>query len=362
VRPVALELRAGRRCLALRWPAWSTGSCSCRAGRRGGCRRPVVELSERGAALVIDPAAVSVLVVYPVAFETLAARPHRRQGGMGCGRARRRRPIGFRHALAAGPVRSLPRAAGLPSSSPACHAAAQPRDKRVGDLLAGTVVLQERVASRGGQVAQMPPQLAGWAAGPRPVGVDRRPRAVGAPVRQPLARPDAGRARRPRWPPAHAVLAAVRPPPPPGTPGWAVLAAVLAERRRREQSRVASAYGGGGQSGGATGYGRRPTGRRRTGRRRTGHQAGTRQRLRRPPRLLTTLRRRQGPAASSLRSEPDRLQCMRLRVRRRGAAGATVVVGTSTPRSSTTTTPKLRRPACTQRSRAAPDRQDVSHP
>ena len=39
------------------------------------------------------------------------------------------------------------------------------RNKRLGDLLAGTVVLQERVAARGGAVAEMPPPLAGWAAG-----------------------------------------------------------------------------------------------------------------------------------------------------------------------------------------------------
>ena len=37
--------------------------------------------------------------------------------------------------------------------------------KRVGDLLAGTVVMRERVPVRGGAVAEMPPPLAGWAAG-----------------------------------------------------------------------------------------------------------------------------------------------------------------------------------------------------
>jgi hypothetical protein len=111
------------------------------------------------------------------------------------------------------------------------------RNKRLGDLLAGTVVLQERVAVRGGAVAEMPPQLAGWAAG---LDLARLPDGLALSVRQFVARSDqltdaareelGGRL-------VQAVTDAVGPPPP-GTPGWAVLAAVLAERRRRESERL----------------------------------------------------------------------------------------------------------------------------
>jgi hypothetical protein len=115
------------------------------------------------------------------------------------------------------------------------------RSKRIGDLLAGTVVLQERVAVRGGTVAAMPPQLASWAAQTDLSGLSDE---LALSARQFLARSAqltdqaredlGGRL-------LQAVLATVTPPPPPGAPGWAVLSAVLAERRRREEARLSSA-------------------------------------------------------------------------------------------------------------------------
>ena len=114
--------------------------------------------------------------------------------------------------------------------------------KRLGDLLAGTVVLRERVVAQGGGVAVMPPPLAGWAAG---LDLARLPDGLALSARQFLARSDTltdaaredlgGRLVR-------AVTDAVGPPPP-GTPGWAVLAAVLAERRRRDTERLTGSAG-----------------------------------------------------------------------------------------------------------------------
>jgi uncharacterized RDD family membrane protein YckC len=115
------------------------------------------------------------------------------------------------------------------------------RGKRLGDLMAGTVVLQERVVARGGQVPTMPPQLLAWAS---TLDLSALPDDLALSARQLLARSrdltDAARedlgGRL-----VSAVLAAVSPPPPPGTPGWAVLSAVLAERRRREELRLGTA-------------------------------------------------------------------------------------------------------------------------
>ena len=87
-------------------------------------------------------------------------------------------------------------------------------------------------------MAEMPPQLAGWAAGLDLSGLSD---ALALSVRQfvsradqltPAAREDLGGRL------VASVTEAVGPAPS-GTPGWAVLSAVLAERRRREQERLA---------------------------------------------------------------------------------------------------------------------------
>jgi hypothetical protein len=91
---------------------------------------------------------------------------------------------------------------------------------------------------QGGNVAMMPPALAGWAAQLDLSGVGND---LALSVRQfvsradaltPAAREDLGRRL------VGAVTQAVGPAPE-GAPGWAVLSAVLAERRRREELRLA---------------------------------------------------------------------------------------------------------------------------
>ena len=120
--------------------------------------------SALGAAMGIA-AMVIVVIGYPVAWETasrgrslgklaLGLRVVRDDGG----------PIGFRHAL----VRALLSVVEVWitfGSLALITSLASQRGKRLGDLLAGTVVVRERVPLPSAPVADMPAPLAGWAAG-----------------------------------------------------------------------------------------------------------------------------------------------------------------------------------------------------
>ncbi len=185
---------------------------------------------------------VLALVVYPVAFETalrgrtpgkaaLGLRTVRDDGG----------PIGFRQALVRGLAGAFLERPGITLflGGVVCSLL-HPSGKRIGDLLAGTVVLQERVPARGGSVAVMPPALAAWAASAELSGL---PDALALQARQflsrsaeltPAAREDLGSRL------VTDVLTRISPPPPADAPGWAVLSAVLSERTRREQQRLAA--------------------------------------------------------------------------------------------------------------------------
>jgi uncharacterized RDD family membrane protein YckC len=116
-----------------------------------------------------------------------------------------------------------------------------PNGKRIGDLVAGTIVIHERTPAAWGWVPAMPPTLVGWARLLDLTGLDdslalavrhflARNRQIGEPARTAL-----GQAL------AREVAACTTPPPPPGVPGWAYLAAVLAERHRRASLRLAKA-------------------------------------------------------------------------------------------------------------------------
>jgi len=183
---------------------------------------------------------VVVLVVYPVTFETLLRGRTPGKAAMGLRVVRDDGgPIGFRQALVRGLVGAFVERPGVTLFSAGVGTSLlNAQGKRVGDLLAGTVVVRERVPVRGGTVAQMPPELTGWAAELDLSGLTNE---LALSVRQfvsradgmtPAAREDLG-ARL-----TGAVTAAVGPAPA-GAPGWAVLAAVLAERRRREELRLA---------------------------------------------------------------------------------------------------------------------------
>jgi uncharacterized RDD family membrane protein YckC len=189
-------------------------------------------------AATLDTALIVVVVGctlgYPVGFETLwrgrtpgkalmGLRVVRDDGG----------PIRFRHAFVRGLVGVFIDKTGITQGLGALiPMVAGSRKKRLGDLAAGTIVLQERVPGRVDVPVAMPPQLAGWAASLDLAGLDD---ALALRIRQYLGRahqftPHARSLHEHHL--ANEVVAKVGLPPP-HTPGWAVLSAVLAERRRR---------------------------------------------------------------------------------------------------------------------------------
>jgi uncharacterized RDD family membrane protein YckC len=196
---------------------------------------------ESAAAAAVD-LAIIVLVFfgYPTVLETtwggrtlgkaaMGLRATRDDGG----------PVRFRHALVRSLTRYLvdgfPALLGFPG---VITMLASSRGKRIGDILAGTLVLQSRVPQLAGYVSAMPPPLAGWAT---TLDLSRLSDALALQCRQFLGRahqlsPEA----RERLGASlvAAVQATVTPPPPFGTPGWAYISAVLAERRRREEMRM----------------------------------------------------------------------------------------------------------------------------
>jgi uncharacterized RDD family membrane protein YckC len=111
------------------------------------------------------------------------------------------------------------------------------RGKRVGDILAGTVVVRERAPARAEPLPVVPPHLATWAAGlelsrlPADLGLAARNYLSRYPQLAPTVRDQMGEQL------AAEVAQYATPAAPPGTPPWAYLAAVLTERGRRETKR-----------------------------------------------------------------------------------------------------------------------------
>jgi uncharacterized RDD family membrane protein YckC len=185
-------------------------------------------------------AIVGISLGYPVGFETLwrgrtpgkaimGLRVVRDDGG----------PIRFRHALGRGLLGVVLEKPGISSGLLALIPMIfTSRSKRLGDLFAGTIVLQERVPGRIGPAVAMPPALAGWAVGLDLSAVDDW---LAMRLRQFLNRagqlsPEArdGLERQ-----LAAEIVAKVGPSPPGAPAWAVIAAILAERRRRAEAAAA---------------------------------------------------------------------------------------------------------------------------
>ena len=214
----------------------------------------VVVLS--GTALFVDDALataiglvfyVLVILGYPVAFETftrgrslgkmaMGLRVVREDGG----------PARFRHAFVRGLLGVVE--IWLTFGTVALIASlASAKGRRIGDYLAGTVVVHERVPVRAAPVAAMPPQLIGWAQQldlsrvPDDLALAARQFLARAPELSPQVRDEMGTSL------ARALAQVTAPPPPPGVPAWAFLSAVLAERRRREMVRLGGpppTYGG----------------------------------------------------------------------------------------------------------------------
>lgn len=187
---------------------------------------------------------VLVFVAYPVTVETLTRGRSPGKAAVGLRVVRTDGgPIRFRQALVRGlagfvvdfGVFSLfTGAVGLVS------ALVSTTGQRVGDRLAGTVVVRDRMPVTVGAPILMPPPLAGWAGS---LVLTALPDDLALTVRQFLvraARFDAAARGRLAVDLAARVAAHVTPPPPPGTPPEPYLAAVLAERRRRDELRLAT--------------------------------------------------------------------------------------------------------------------------
>lgn len=186
---------------------------------------------------------VVVLVGYPVTFETLSRG--RTIGKLALGLKVVREdggPIRFRHAL----VRGLAGffvdfwALGLGGFVAVVVSLSSTKGKRVGDFLAGTVVINVRAPREHDLTITMPPPLAGWAAGLDLTGL---PDDLALTIRQFLGRYEqlSPAARDQLGAKLTAELAErIGASPPPDAPTWAFLSAVLAERRAREESQTAA--------------------------------------------------------------------------------------------------------------------------
>lgn len=197
----------------------------------------VPSLDDAGAAALVLGTQVLLIIGVPTTVETLSRgksvgklalglRVVRDDGG----------PIQVRHAL----VRAL---AGvfadflvtLGAGAVICSLLNE-RGKRIGDILAGTVVVRERIPSLAAPLPSVPPHLQAWA---RSADISRLPDGLTAAARNYLARTgalSAGVRDSMGAQLATEVSAFVSPAAPAGTPAWAYLAAVLAERSRREMT------------------------------------------------------------------------------------------------------------------------------
>jgi uncharacterized RDD family membrane protein YckC len=191
------------------------------------------------AAALVLTLLVGVVLGYPVGFEALWRGRTPGKAAMGLRVVRDDGgPIRFRHAFVRGLVGVVVDRPGLSSGLLALlPMLVTARSKRLGDLAAGTVVVQERVPARIPPPPTMPPPLAGWAAALDLTGVTDD---LALEIRQFLARSAqlAPWARDEMGARLHEELARRVGAEPPGTPPWAYFSAVLAERRRREVERL----------------------------------------------------------------------------------------------------------------------------
>lgn len=183
-------------------------------------------------AIVVVCTAV-VIVGYPVAWETLTRG--RSPGKMALGLrvvSSDWSPVRFRQSL----FRALAEVVELwmLSAVPAVAASLLTENaQRLGDIFAGTFVVQERMPKRTAEPAEMPAHLAAWAT---TLDLSALPDETALTARAYLSRrkelhPAAAQELGNRV--AAAVAAHVAPPPPPATSTDDYLSAVLAERRRR---------------------------------------------------------------------------------------------------------------------------------
>jgi len=195
-------------------------------------------------AAALVTANIMVLVGYPTAFETLSRG--KTLGKMALGIrviGDDGSPVRFRQALVRALVGVFEIWTIVLAPVGLIASIISVRGKRVGDMFAGTYVIQERVPVRHALpplFAAVPAPLAGWAQTLQVSSLsDQTAEAAGSYLRRfaelsAQARDSLGAQL------ANAVAAQVSPPPPAGTPPTAYLAAVLAVRRERDQARLAA--------------------------------------------------------------------------------------------------------------------------
>jgi uncharacterized RDD family membrane protein YckC len=195
-------------------------------------------------AAVFTTCFVLAIVGYPVVFETLSRG--RTLGKMAFGLrviSDDGGPVRFRQAL----VRGLTGAIEIWSLGGApvglLLSIVSVRGKRLGDMFAGTYVIQERMPRRpvlAPVFAAVPPPLAGWAQVAETAGLsDQTAEAASSYLRRYYQLTDQARASL-GLQLAQATAAQVSPPPPAGTPPAAYLSAVLAVRRHQAATRLAA--------------------------------------------------------------------------------------------------------------------------
>ena len=187
---------------------------------------------------------VLVLVAYPTAFETLSRG--KTLGKMALGIrviGDDGSPVRFRQALVRALVGVFEIWTFVLAPVGLITSIISVRGKRVGDMFAGTYVVQERVPARRPLppvFATVPPPLVGWAKSLQVSSLsDQTADVAGGYLRRfselsPQARDALGIQL------ANAVAGQVSPPPPPGTPPAAYLSAVLAVRRDGDLARFAA--------------------------------------------------------------------------------------------------------------------------
>jgi uncharacterized RDD family membrane protein YckC len=188
---------------------------------------------------------VATVLGYPVGFETLWRGRTPGKAAMGLRVVRDDGgPIRFRHAFVRGLVGVVVDRPGLSVGLLALiPMLTTKRSKRLGDLAAGTVVVQDRVPSRVAPPPIVAPELVGWAGGLDLTGVSdvlaldirqflARSRQLSPAVRTEMGNRLLGQ-----------VTATVGPLPSGMEPGT-YLHTVLAERSRRETLRLSNQYGG----------------------------------------------------------------------------------------------------------------------
>lgn len=197
-----------------------------------------VASDEALAAVGVIVTLVGALVIVPTAVETATRGKSLGKWALGTRTVRSDAgPISFRHAL----IRALVGVvevwafSGVPAL---ISALVSSKGQRVGDHVAGTYVVRDKVQLRLTPPVQMPPPLASWAA---TADIGPLPDDLAIAIRQLLGRADtlSPEARhRLLGEMAARTLTHVAPPPPPGTPPDAFLAAVQAERRERDTRRL----------------------------------------------------------------------------------------------------------------------------